>query len=231
MIAVRCSEAFASDDFRKIDEDTLIHILKFNRLNITELDLLKACLRWTDSEFERRHLEGEEVDKRTVFGSIKHLVRFNDLKQSDFCSILNLNNYLTMKEIISIFNHISHPSEPVKPDYRSLRASHKTQVANGVQFSYFYFAAGLSHLKIWICVDKRVFVSSIETASISRVDAKNVRFFPTAENLFLSKIVPCSIEPPLFYFWQLKGQIESRSRAKHNVRTAVQFPKQSDLAH
>ena len=110
MIATSCSEVCASDGFRQIEENALVAILKSNRLYIGELDLLKACLRWTDSEVERRHLKREEVDKRTVFGSIKHLIRFSDLNTFDFGSILNLKDYLTNEEIASIFIHICQPS-------------------------------------------------------------------------------------------------------------------------
>ena len=57
------SEACASDSFTQIGQDTLVCILKFDVLNISELDLLKACMRWTDNEVAKRHSEADQASK------------------------------------------------------------------------------------------------------------------------------------------------------------------------
>ena len=115
------SEACADDIFNQIDKNTLIDILKFNWLNIAEMKLLKACLRRTDSEVARRHSTADQASKRATFESIKHLIRFGDLSLSDFGSVKEIQNYLTIEETASVRLYLSQRSNPIQIDYRSPR--------------------------------------------------------------------------------------------------------------
>ena len=164
MIALRSPDAFASESFRQIDESTLISILRFNSLNIAELDLLKASMRWTDSEVARQGLVANQANKRAVFKPIKHLIRFGDLGLTGFGSIPEIKGYLTFEEIASVFFHLSNPNEPIQIDYRSPRRSRLT-TARAITEEFFENAQ--QQPTYWIRVSKPVSISSIRTVETS----------------------------------------------------------------
>ena len=162
-MATKFSEACASDSFLQIDEDTLVAILSYSCLNIREVELLKICLRWAESEAARRDSAADAASKRQVFSSIKHLIRFGDLSLSEFGSVSNIHSFLTFEEIGSIFYHVSHRSTPIKIDYRSPRRSGGTQVAKAVKDSDCSGRGSIVAFKYFISVDKSVILSSIAT--------------------------------------------------------------------
>ena len=156
----RFSEACASPSFEKISRDTLVSILKFDYLNISEIELLKACLRWVDCEASRQHPGADPASKKTAFEPIKHLIRFGDLSLEGFASIVGIPNYFTMEEYASIFLHYSQSRNPVQIDYRSSRkplyvAQIQHSMSSSVNFG--------NELDLSISANSAVRISSIQT--------------------------------------------------------------------
>ena len=184
-IATNFSAACASDSFKQIDEETLVSILKFNMLNIWELELLKACMRWTDSEVARRGLDANQANKRRIFEPIKHLIRFSDLSSDDLSSLSEIKSFLTMEEIGHIFFHAHFQSEPVQIVCTSPRAPYKARTAKGVR-------SGRSpdvyndviELSFFISVDRTVKLHSIKTFEVFNCSRLKVDLYVEDELVF-----------------------------------------------
>lgn len=187
-MATQFSTACASDSFKQIDEDTLVAILNFRTLNITELELLKACLRWTDNEVVKRQLVADRTSKRQVFEPIKHLIRFGDLSLNDFTSISELDSYLNFEEIGMIFFHVSHKRTPIQIDYQSSRRSAKTHVVRAIKDDSISGGSSSSfEFKLSISVDKSVLLSSIATFPISRCESLSFEIYREEGNKSLDR--------------------------------------------
>ena len=187
-IARECSSACASDSFKQIDEDTLVSILSFNLLNIAELDLLKACMRWTDGEVARQN--AGQANKRAVFKAVKHLIRFGDLSLSDLSSVPEINNYLTAEETDFIFLHLYDQNLPIHIDYRCPRRPNKVQVARAVKDGSVSGKRNATRqLKCFVRFDKAVRISKIETFAINNCDG--LKFQVYRDNKFA--LIDCEI--------------------------------------
>lgn len=172
LIAFRFSEACASDSFNQISEDTLVSILNFNMLNISELDLFKACIKWTDNEMLRQELEPNQANKRNIFEPIKRLIRFSDLSVVDFSSVFGLDYYLNLEEISKIFLSLSHKSYPIPIDCRSPRVSAKVCVVRGIKSEDVAIANSSRHdLRISVKFSKKICISSIKTFAFSIISS------------------------------------------------------------
>ena len=182
-IATRFFEVCASESFEQIDEKTLVSILNFNILNVSEFELLKVCLRWTDNKVARQRLSAGQASKRATFEPIKHLIRFGDIKLKKIGSIIGLENYLTFEEIGALFVHLFHPSCPTQVSYQSPRKARKAQIALGIKDNGF-----LSHeirdLKTFISVDKAVSILSIKTLAITDYSALELKVYKNEMLLF-----------------------------------------------
>ena len=84
MINLHAYLAFNSDDFLKIQKETLIRLLERNELLIDEPDLFSACFRWLKAEAERRKSQANPVSRVALFASFKHLIRFPLMSENEF---------------------------------------------------------------------------------------------------------------------------------------------------
>ena len=180
--ATQFSKACASDSFKQIDEDTLVAILNFNILNISELELLKACLRWTESQVVQQHLEMNRTSLRQVFEPIKHLIRFGDLSVKDFGSILKIDCFLTVEEIGSIFLHLFDPLKPIQIAYQSPRRSARAHFVKAIEGERIPENRYVSELELSIKAEKRVCLCSIETFATSRCESLSFEIRPVCRD-------------------------------------------------
>ena len=160
-------------------------------LNISELEVLKACIRWTDSEAARQSSTVDQVSKRAVFKSIKHLIRFGDLKLNELGSISELEDYLTLEEIGSIFVYLAHRRQPIRIDYRSPRQSRKGYWISLWESDRISGSESVRKLDVSFCVDQAVHLLSLQTFGISNCSCLMFDVFEGDRPLKLdAKIVP-----------------------------------------
>ena len=163
----RFSEACVSDSFLQISESTLVAILNFNKLNISEFELLKACIRWIDSEEARQNVGPADPErKRVIFQRIKHLIRFSALSLTDFSSISKLEHYMTMEDIASVFLHTTQKS-PLQIAYQSPRGPPKAYVTREIQNETIHLNTFTHESKITFSVNERIRLSSFTTLPVS----------------------------------------------------------------
>ena len=76
IIIENSQKAFASEHFTQIDQETLISLLSPNKLNIAEIDLLKAVSRWVDCKVQRQGLPMNDMNRQLAFEPIKRYISF-----------------------------------------------------------------------------------------------------------------------------------------------------------
>ena len=98
------SEAFCSIKFH-----TLNTLLKKRSLEVKEVDLFKAVLKWVDRECARQaiNIEEDKAVRRRVLGDSVYDIHFLQMPQKDFAKYVTSTGILTEMEIISLFHSFS----------------------------------------------------------------------------------------------------------------------------
>ena len=77
MIDLKTSEAIMSDAFSDISQSTLAEFLKRESLNVKEVDLFKAVVKWSEAECLRKGNESSTENKRAAMGNAIHQIRIH----------------------------------------------------------------------------------------------------------------------------------------------------------
>ena len=100
-------EAFGSENFTRIDQETLISLLSLKELTIKEVDLLAAVLKWVDCEVQRQDLPLNRENQRRVFQPIKGYVLFTALTPEEVAKF-KIAELLTSEEAGSLISHFNN---------------------------------------------------------------------------------------------------------------------------
>lgn len=104
VIDCQTEQAFESPTFVDIDEETLKLILERETLNVKELNIYEACLKWAEHECERQNLDSTNPkNKRKVLDKIIYLIRFATMELSEFANGPAQDNVLTAEESNTLF--------------------------------------------------------------------------------------------------------------------------------
>ncbi|CAB4023699.1 BTB POZ domain-containing 6-like [Paramuricea clavata] len=103
-IDLKTNEAVASDGFSDINQATLVELLKREPLNIEEVDLFKALLKWSEADCSRKGIEANTENKRAVMGNAIYQIRFASMTLQDFTQNVYTSGILTTKEMLLFFN-------------------------------------------------------------------------------------------------------------------------------
>nr|XP_018914636.1 PREDICTED: BTB/POZ domain-containing protein 2-like [Bemisia tabaci] len=95
-------EAIETDEFTSNDLNTLCLILERNSLKIKEYDLLRATLRWSEAECNRRNLTINSENRSSVSGYTYRL-RYPLLSSTEFSSCVAGNGLLADKDFVHVF--------------------------------------------------------------------------------------------------------------------------------
>jgi hypothetical protein len=98
-------ECVNSEAFCNIGSRTLSTLLKEGSIDITEVLLFTAVLKWVDSECARQGLNVEEdkTARRRILGDSLYEIRFLAMSQEDFAKYVPPMEILTDAEIVAIF--------------------------------------------------------------------------------------------------------------------------------
>ncbi|CAB4021429.1 BTB POZ domain-containing 6-like [Paramuricea clavata] len=105
IVSVETLECINSEAFCNIGSHTLNALLKNEMLEITEVHLFTAVLKWVDNECARQgtNVEDDIGARRRVLGDNVYEIRFLEFSQEDFAKYVPPIGILTETEIISIF--------------------------------------------------------------------------------------------------------------------------------
>ena len=109
VVSLRTEECINSEAFCNIGSRTLNALLKRQTLTITEVELFKGVLRWTDSECARQgiNIEEDKTARRLVLGDSVYEIRFLAMSQEDFAKHVFTTGILTDTESVSIFQQFN----------------------------------------------------------------------------------------------------------------------------
>ena len=128
MIDNKTSEAVTSDTFSDISQKTLINLLKRESLNIEEVQLFQAVLKWSESECSEKGMEVTGKNKRAVLGDAIYQIRFLSMSEKEFVEFVSLTDLLTGEEILPIidkFNGFDNPSLKWMLQKKQMKTSQK----------------------------------------------------------------------------------------------------------
>ena len=108
IVAKRTQECLNSEAFCNIGLHTLNALLKKESLAVTEVELFKAVLKWTDSECARQciNIEEDKTARRRVLGDSVYEIRFLEMSQEDILKDVCKTGILTDTEAICILQNI-----------------------------------------------------------------------------------------------------------------------------
>ena len=98
-----------SEAFCNMESRTLNTLLKKRPLQITEVDLFKAVLKWVDRECARQgiNIEEDKTLRRRVLGDSVYDIYFLEMSQEDFAKYVSSSKILKETEVIGIFQNFS----------------------------------------------------------------------------------------------------------------------------
>ncbi|CAM1293995.1 BTBD6 (predicted) [Pycnogonum litorale] len=103
VIDAQTSMAIASDGFTDIDFETLMSLLGRETLNVKELDLFEAAIKWGEVKCIRNDMEPTAKNKRKVLGDALNLIRIPAMKLEEFANGVAQSGILTSQETTEIF--------------------------------------------------------------------------------------------------------------------------------
>ena len=104
-------EAVTSDEFVTLERSVVESVVKRERLNVKEVDLLKAVDRWATKEMERQGLTPDGEVKRRVLGEeIVNAIRFPVMSYNEFASVVLDCDILTKRELGVMIKHYGDAS-------------------------------------------------------------------------------------------------------------------------
>jgi hypothetical protein len=97
-------QAVASTDFDNISQKTLASLLRCNDLNIVEVELFRAVLKWSDFQCSKKDIEATRESRRSVIGDAIYDLRFLAMNEEEFAQNVATSGLLTAEEIVPIYN-------------------------------------------------------------------------------------------------------------------------------
>ena len=107
LIVRRTSEVITSDAFVDINQATLSELLKRESLNVKEVELFNAVLKWSEAECSRKEIEANEKNKRAAMGNAIYQIRFASMTAQEFSLIASQSDILTPEEMVLFYHSIS----------------------------------------------------------------------------------------------------------------------------
>ena len=105
IVSKKTQECLNSEAFCDIGLHTLNALLRKETLAVTEVELFKAVLKWTDSECARQgiNIEEDKTARRRILGDNHYKIYFLEMSQEDFAKHVSPTEILTDKEVICLF--------------------------------------------------------------------------------------------------------------------------------
>ena len=103
-IDLKANEVVASDGFSDINQATLVELLKREPLNVEEVDLFKAVLKWSEGECSRKGIEANAKNKRAAMGNAIYQIRFSSMTLRDLAQNASQSGILTPEEMVLFYD-------------------------------------------------------------------------------------------------------------------------------
>jgi len=164
-----------NDQILDINQTTLLNVLMFESLNISEFDILKAVSRWTTAECLRSCLKVNPTNKRNIFKPFKRLIDWSLITVEQLREFNTIEELLTFEEVASLFVYLLDQSKKfvLNTDiHRKLFKYHETLSQGAISWDVSKYTE--SEFAILLNVNKSIILSKIHTFIPESV--KNFRF-------------------------------------------------------
>ena len=108
IVSKKTQECLNSEAFCNIGLHTMNALLRKERLAITEVELFKAVLKWTDSECARQgiNIEENKTARRRILGDSVYEICFPAMSHEDIVKYVSSTEILTDREMICLFQKL-----------------------------------------------------------------------------------------------------------------------------
>ena len=106
LIDLNTADVVASDAFVDVDKATLARLVKRESLNVEEVDLFKAVLKWSEAECSRKEIEANPKNKRAAMGNTVYQIRFASMTPQEFAENASQSGLLTPEEMVLFYDNI-----------------------------------------------------------------------------------------------------------------------------
>ena len=103
VIQSNTSKVVASDNFKNISQATLTKLLMRDNLNVPEVELFHAVLKWIDFQCSCKNLEPTSKNRRSVIGKAIYGLRFFSMSHKEFVEHVAKSGLLTSDELVPIY--------------------------------------------------------------------------------------------------------------------------------
>ncbi len=97
----------ATEAFSNISHKTLACVLKRDQLNIPEVELFQAVLKWCDEQCSKKQLEVSGENRRAALQDAVYDVSFLSMSHEDFAKHVHSSGLLSAEEMVSIYGLLS----------------------------------------------------------------------------------------------------------------------------
>ena len=101
------ADVFATEAFNSINRKTLACILRREQLNIPEVALFQAVLKWCDEQCSKKQLEVSGENRRAMLQDAVYDIAFLSMSHDDFAKHVHSSGLLSAKEMVSVHGRIS----------------------------------------------------------------------------------------------------------------------------
>ena len=113
VIDAQAKECLQSDGFLDIEYNTFQLVVSRETLNVDEIHVFHAALKWAAAECKRREIVDSAKNKRTVLGDALHEIRLPAMKLEEFANHVANSGLLTLKETTEIFLYYTAKEKPI----------------------------------------------------------------------------------------------------------------------
>ena len=131
IIVSKTGEVVASDSFNNTSQTTLTKLLKRNKINIPEVKLFQAVLKWIDFQCSCKNLEPTGENRRSIIGEAIYDFRFSSMSHKEFAEHVSKSGLLTAEEMIPVHEKFLGIDSP------ALKWRQPNRTGNIVRFSRF----------------------------------------------------------------------------------------------
>ncbi len=102
LVVSRTAEVAATEAFNNISHKTLACVLKRDNLNIPEVALFQAVLKWCNEQCSKKQLEVSGENRRAVLQDAVYDIAFLSMSHEDFAKHVHLSGLLSAEEMVSV---------------------------------------------------------------------------------------------------------------------------------
>ena len=103
VIQLNTDKVVTSDSFNNISQMTLAKLLKQDELDVSEVKLFQAVLKWIDFQCSLKNLKTTGENRRSIIGEVIYDFRFFSMSQAEFGLNVSKSGMLTSEELVYIY--------------------------------------------------------------------------------------------------------------------------------